>query len=217
MGLADELRRIESELPPDWAEARLRLRLADPAQADRAAALLGPLTPGRGEAVLSFSVTRGGAGPLPELARRLLARLDAEGIVGALEVVSSEAADVEAEAGPTVGRAALADRWTAAVAGLPADWSDVYAELELGSTDHLERGALLTAPLNPARHGDKPVFRFRSARRFGYGASPGMVRRCLERLDAEKIRGDVRILYALSETHPVATQGPVWRVGHRSV
>jgi hypothetical protein len=40
-----------------------------------------------------------------------------------------------------------------------------------------------------------------------------MVRRCLERLDATGIPGTVRILRALSDTHPVQTQGPVWYVG----
>jgi hypothetical protein len=59
--------------------------------------------------------------------------------------------------------------------------------------------------------------RFRVARRFGYGASAGMVRRCLERLDREGITGRVRILRALSDSRPVATQGPVWYVGGKSV
>jgi hypothetical protein len=40
-----------------------------------------------------------------------------------------------------------------------------------------------------------------------------MARRCLERLDAEGITGAVRVLRALSDTRPVATQGPVWYVG----
>jgi hypothetical protein len=39
------------------------------------------------------------------------------------------------------------------------------------------------------------------------------VRRCLERLDAAGIPGRVRIVRALSDTQPVATQGPVWYVG----
>ena len=213
MGLADELRRIESELPPDWTEARLRLRLAEDAAANRAAAVLAPLAPGRADAELRFSIARSGGGPLPELTRRLLARLDAERIGGALELVSSDAG----VSIPEPRRATLAETWDAAVAGLPPDWSDAYAELDLTSTDYLERAALLTAPLNPARHGERPAFRFRCARRFGYGASAGMVRRCLERLDAEGIRGDVRILRALSDTHSVSTQGPVWRVDGRSV
>ena len=43
-----------------------------------------------------------------------------------------------------------------------------------------------------------------------------MVRRCLERCDSEGIRGTVTILLALSDTHPVATQGPVWQVAGRT-
>jgi hypothetical protein len=44
-----------------------------------------------------------------------------------------------------------------------------------------------------------------------------MARRCLQRLDEERIRGAVRVLRALSDTRPVQTQGPVWYVGGRSV
>jgi hypothetical protein len=44
-----------------------------------------------------------------------------------------------------------------------------------------------------------------------------MVRRCLERLDAEPIPAEVRIVRALSDSHPVATQGPVWYLGGRPV
>jgi hypothetical protein len=61
------------------------------------------------------------------------------------------------------------------------------------------------------------VLRFRVARRFGYGASPGMARRCLERLDAEQITGELRVLHVMSDSKPVATQGPVWYVGGRTV
>ena len=73
------------------------------------------------------------------------------------------------------------------------------------------------APLNPARYGDTPGFRFRCARRFGYGASPAMVRRCLARLDERGIPGELHILHALSDTKPVGTQGPVWYVGGKAV
>jgi hypothetical protein len=44
-----------------------------------------------------------------------------------------------------------------------------------------------------------------------------VVRRCLARLDEERIPGEVRVLRAMSDTHPVATQGPVWRIGERAV
>jgi hypothetical protein len=118
---------------------------------------------------------------------------------------------------PETPRRSLAATWDAEVAALPPDWSDVYAELELRSTDNLEQGALLAAPINPARVDERPAFRFRCARRFGYGAAPGMVRRCLERLDSADIRGEVHILRALSDTKPWATQGPVWYVDGRPV
>jgi hypothetical protein len=44
-----------------------------------------------------------------------------------------------------------------------------------------------------------------------------MVRRCFERVDEAGITGDVRVLWALSDTHPVATQGPVWYFEGRPV
>jgi hypothetical protein len=213
VGLVDQWRGIERQLPDDWADARLRLRLTNADQLDRAAALLAPLNPGRGRAELRFFTARRGAGPLPDLLARLLGRLDRERIAGTLELVSSD----RAKPPPAIARRTLPEEWDAAAAALPPDWSDLYVEIELHSTDYLERAALLMAPLNPARYGGRPGFRFRAARTFGYGASPGMVRRCLERLEAERIRGEVRILRALSDTRPVATQGPVWRVGGRSV
>jgi hypothetical protein len=40
-----------------------------------------------------------------------------------------------------------------------------------------------------------------------------MVRRCLGRLDESGIPGKVEVLRALSDTHHVSTQGPVWYVG----
>jgi hypothetical protein len=116
-----------------------------------------------------------------------------------------------------VARATLAESWAAALATLPPDWSDQYAEVELLSTDYVERAALLMAPLNPRRDGGKPSLRFRSAASFGYGASPDMVRRCLERCDAEQIRGTVHVLRVLSDTDPVQTQGPVWYLAGRTV
>ena len=89
-------------------------------------------------------------------------------------------------------REPVAGQWDTALAGLPADWSDLLCELQLTSTDHLARAALLTAPINPTRVPDRTAFRFRVARMFGYGASPEMTRRCLERLDAEDFRGRPR-------------------------
>jgi hypothetical protein len=145
--------------------------------------------------------------------RRALRRLDEERIHGTLELLASGEAVIE----PQNARPTLAASWDAEQEALPADWSDVHAEVELRSTDHLERTALLLAPLNPTRVGDRPAFRFRVASRYGYGASPGMARRCLERLDEERILGRVRVLRALSDVRPVATQGAVWYVGGKAV
>ena len=44
-----------------------------------------------------------------------------------------------------------------------------------------------------------------------------MVRRCLQRLDDEGIPGELRILRVLSDSKPVATQGPVWYVEGKAV
>ena len=216
MRLVDQWRELVSSLPEDWSDARLVLTVHDDAVCERAAALLAPANPGRSDKRIRFYTTRRGAGVGPEAIRRMLRRIDEARIEGELELVASggpSAAPVQA----THARPSLAESWAAALAGLPQDWSDVYAELELTSTDHLEPAALALSPVNPARYGGRPGFRFRSAREFGYGASPEMVRRCLERLDERGIRGEVRILRALSDTKAVETQGPVWYIGGRSV
>jgi hypothetical protein len=93
---------------------------------------------------------------------------------------------------------------------LPADWSDLVAEVRLDSTDYVEHAAVLCIQMNPRRVGERAAFRFRAAHHAGYGVSPEMARRCLERCDASNIRGSVAILRALSDTDLVGTQGPVW-------
>ena len=214
MALVDQWRAIEDGLPEGWDEARLRLTVQDDGDCDRAAGLLGPLNPGRHGKVVSLSAAKRGVGSSAGLVGRLLALLDEAGIDGTLELVRAN------EAPPAAAlreHPALAEQWDRLTAGLPPDWSDVYGEIELRSSDYLERGALLLAPLNPARAGNGAAYRFRVARRRGYGASGEMAKRCFERLDAESIRGELRILYALSDTQPVYTQGPVWYVGGRVV
>ena len=217
MNLVDQWQAIERGLPEGWGDARLRLTVADEGQCERAAALLGPASPGRHGREISFFVARRGAGPSPELVKRLLRRLYQEGIDGKLELVGSDRPADVAHGAVAARWQPFAEAWDAQLAALPDDWSDLYGEAELFSSDYLERAALLMAPLNPARYGSKPGFRFRVARRFGYGASPEMARRCFERLDEEGIRGVVRVLHALSDTRPVQTQGPVWYLGGRSV
>jgi hypothetical protein len=213
--LVGQFNAIERELPERWGAAQLRLTVADDGRCDRAAALLGPVNPGRRGKQIRFAVARRGTGVAPDGIRRLLRRLDQERIGGELELVAAEEA-AQAQA-PARATRKLADQWGEALAALPPDWTDVYGEVRLDSTDFLERAALLLSPANPARYGGPTGFRFRCAKTFGYGASPVMVTRCLERCDAEGITGAVEILRALSDTFPVATQGPVWYVGGRSV
>jgi hypothetical protein len=210
VGVVDQWQAIQRYLPEGWGDARLQLTIPDLGDCDRAAALLAPVGPGRRGKVISFSTSRSGAGPSPEVIRRLLARLDREGIDGRLVLVAASEAE---RAALPVEAQRFVPAWDELLAALPDDWSDLYAEVELLSSDYLERAALLMAPLNPGRYGGKPGFRFRVARRFGYGASPEMARRCLHRVDEEGARGAVSILRVLSDTRPVQTQGPVWYVG----
>jgi hypothetical protein len=205
---------IVRSLPEGWGEVRLHLTLGDEEQAARAAALLGPANPARHGKAIWLYVSRVGGGTGPELVDRLLRRLHYDRIDGELKLVDVTEGAVKV---PEDKRSALVERWDALLAELPADWSDLWAEVELTSSDYLEPGALLLAPVNPARAGTRLAYRFRVARRFGYGASAEMAHRCLERLDEEGITGEVRILRALSDTKPVATQGPVWYVGGKAV
>ena len=202
---------LEQALPPNWTEIRVALTVPA-ADRDRAAALLGGANPlRRSDQLRLFVSRRGGFGP--EAFRRALLRLDRQGIGGRLEL--EHVTEAEPEVAPEAR--ALAAQWDAMTANLPPDWSDMLAEVALRSSDQLERAALLVSPTNPLRVDDSLVLRFRVARRFGYGVAAGMMRRSLERLDEEQIPGALRILRVLADTDPVGTQGPVWRVGGRSV
>ncbi|MGH2996315.1 MAG: hypothetical protein ACRDON_01715 [Gaiellaceae bacterium] len=220
MALAERFQEAVRGLPRGWERARVDVTVEDPEQADRAALILAPATPGRNGGTFRLQVHSASEGlaPTPELVRRMLARLDASGIRGRLRLVGHEQ-PTEAARAPAPGgdRRALAAQWDALLSRLPPDWSDLYAEVELHSTDYLERGALLLAPVNPARYGGRAAFSFRAARDKGYGVAPVMARRCFERLDQERITGGLRALRVLSGTHLASTQGPVWLVGGRSV
>ena len=206
MSVAEQYRELESRLPAEWADARFVLNVEDASRAERAASMLTAFQPGRVGGQVRFSVPRRGG--KREQARRMMERIDREGIKGDLELVTAseappEPAEFRAEWAPA------AEQWDRAFAALPVDWTDVYAQVELDSSDFLDRGALLMAPLNPARYSDAIGFRFRVGR-YGYGAAPEMTRRCFERLDTEGIGARVTILHALADTKPVMTQGPVW-------
>ena len=212
MRLVEQWRRTLKELPPDWAEVSLALLVLRDDQRSAAAALLGPASPGFAGDELRLSVQHAG-GVSPQRFAKLLAKLDDERIRGTLRVLDTAAAAPHVER----PRESLAAAWAEALETLPADWSDLYCELELTSSDHLDGAALRLAPLNPARVPGRVALRFRVAHRFGYGASPEMTARCLARLDEAGIPGRPKILRILSDTHNVATQGPVWRVEGRAV
>jgi hypothetical protein len=213
MRLVEQWRRLRSELPENWGEVTLDVSVPRAELRPRAAALLGPAGPGRYGDALRLSVYRAGGGIGPDQAEKLFGKLDEERIRATI-ALGSVGERTEREVVP---RTSLAGAWDAAATALPTDWSDLLCELELTSSDHLQRGALLLAPVNPARDGKRIAFRFRVAQSFGYGASPQMTRRCLARVDEEGIPGRLTILRALSDTDNVATQGPVWRVGGKAV
>ena len=212
MRAADQWALLETDLGSNWTEARLAFTPEGSTTA--AAAILAPLGPGRVEGQLRFHVTRTGSGP--ERLRNLLERLDRRRVWGTLSLIDSTqaqpvVAQVPAQSAP------LVDAWDTTVETLATGWSDLRCELELDSSDHLPRAALLGAPMNPTRNPEAVALRFRVSGKKGYGVSPGMARRCFERMDAAGITGRISVLGALSDTENAITQGPVWRVAGRSV
>lgn len=217
MRLAEQWSEVQAELERRWETASLALTLADEGDAERAALVLGPAAPMRQDGAFRLEVSRRPrpVGTSAAVLARVLARLDREGVAGRLELVGVGGRPAE-EAG-TGAAGSLAGEWRAIVAALPADWSHALATVELRSTDFVDRAALRLSPLNPQLVDGRSTLSFRVARTTGYGASSGMAERCLARLDAERITGRVFVQQAVSEARPVATQGPVWRVGGRSV
>jgi hypothetical protein len=215
MALTDQWALLEADLAADWTTARVGIDLADPSSADETLAALAPLQPLRSmTGSISIRISRNGAGPGTDALRRGLARLDAKGIGARVAIVAVEVAPVAVASRPAP---TLVGSWLAELATVPADWSDIVAEIELDSSDYLDPAAVHLAPVNPRLVGPLTVLRFRSARQFGYGASAGMVGACLERCDDAGIRGRVHIIQTLCDTQPVGTQGPVWRLHGETV
>jgi hypothetical protein len=209
--LVEQWNQVQSGLDPSWSDVRLSLRIDNDRARERAVALLAPAGPGRSGVMIRFYVTRSGRGLGPEAARRLLGRIDNERIRGQLTLMGTS----ETEAPQEIARPKLAAEWQAALEMLPSDWSDLVAELELDSSVDVDRAAVLCAPLNPMQLTGKPGFGFRCANNRGYGASAGMVGRCLTRLDEAGITGNVRVMRVLSDVHPLGTQGATFLVGRR--
>src|SRR4051794_15785226 len=222
MSLVEQWDSIVARLDDDWVDAGLRLALPDETDARRAASMLGALGPSRSGNVVSFFAVRRGGTPTPQSVRRGLERLDAEWLDGNLVLARSTAPEPVAETA-TATPAAVAEQptlvaaWDLLTATLPPDWSDLYVEIALGSSDYVARASLRMTPLNARRAPGRSALRFRCARTYGYGGSPQMSRRCLERCDEDGIRGELRLLRVLSDTIPVGTQGPVWNIEGRTV
>jgi len=214
--LVEQWSELQAALPQGWQRASLTLELTDPEQADRAAVVLGPAAPWRVGSTFRLDVVRraGAVGADPGLVERTLARLDAEGLTGTLSLAAGPEEAAEAE--PTAQRS-LARDWQELLDALPPDWSHALVHVRLDSSDYVDRAALLLAPANPQLVDDLSTLQIRTASHVGYGVSPEMLRRCFERLDRERITGRIEIVQTVSDAHPVATQGPVFRLGGRSV
>jgi hypothetical protein len=216
MTLVDQWRTIEADLPPDWEDVRLTLTTEQPGDLARAAQVLGPISVGKVGSTLVFTVRRAGGSQSPEVARRLFGRLDRERTWCSLEQPQVQTA-TRISAADAGSPPSLVAGWDAALAPLPSDWTDLLCELELDSSDYLDRAALLCAPLNPTRDPSRLAFTFRCSGRSGYGVSQSMARRCFERLDEAGIVGSTHVLRVVSDVNNVDTQGPVWLVGGKTL
>ena len=211
----DQWAALEEDLGPRWEAAKLSFSAEEARAVPESATVLAPLGPGRAGRALQFEVARLGGGP--EKLRNLLGRLDDKRIWGTLELLEARQATEPGLHAVPAPRATLASAWDQELAKLAPGWRDLLCELELDSSDYVPRAALFGAPLNPTRRHDALALRFRVSDGGGYGTSPGMARRCLERMDAEGITGRVTVLHGLADTDRAATQGPVWRIGGKSV
>jgi hypothetical protein len=195
MRAVDQWAQIEADLDPRWSE--IRLAFTPEGAPAPAAAALGPLQPVRVGTEFRFHALRAEGGA--ERTRNTLRTLDRKriwGTLGLIEAAGGAASEPEAE-------------------GLAPQVS--LAELELDSSDHVPRAALLGAPINPTRVPGEIALRFRASGKQGYGVSEPMARRCFERMDADGITGRIRTIYEISDSENAVTQGPVWRIAGRSV
>jgi hypothetical protein len=217
MKLVDQWRSIEDGLPSGWEDVRLTLTTEQPSDLPRAAQVLGSINVGKVGSALVFHVRSAGGQEGPQAAKRLFERLDRERTWCHLEQshVQTGTSAPTAETAPVI--TSVAESWDVALSPLPDDWTDLLCELEIDSSDYLDRTALLCAPLNPTRVVSRLAFTFRCSGRSGYGVSPAMARRCFERLDHDGIGCSTRVLRVLSNTDNVDTQGPVWLVGGQTL
>ena len=171
-----------------------------------------PLQPfRRGRVVLRSRSRATAAAPSPERVARLLDGSTASGSRGTIELVALAAAAVAAS---SARRPPLAESWAAALATLPADWSDLLGEIELDSSDYLERAALLCAAQSAPRRRARGAA-FRGARQLRLRRLAA--RWCAAASSAATPSGSAaRSRPARALGHPSRrTQGPVWQIGGR--
>ena len=213
MRLVEQWNAIEQGLDPRWSDARLVLTIDDETQPRRALALLAPAGPGRAGNAIRFYATRA--------RRRCSDPKRCDDICAGSTTKASAAAELvvvrrRAGAPPRSRARRLAAEWDAALAALPGDWSDLLCELELTSSDHIERAALLARPDQSGAGGT-------DARASASGARTASATARRPAWCAAASRGstrtpsaaDMRIARALSDVHPVGTQGATFLVGRR--
>ena len=218
--LVDQWRTVETELPPDWSSARLRIRPEDPAEAGEVGRILGPMTAGRVGDEIVVTVERAGGrrraagGSAPVRISRRGTRL----VRDRAAPRSSTRPPPPARSRPSRGSPSPGSTLRGSVArraGDPAARTGATCWPRSRST----RATTSTAGRCCAHRSTRPATvtasRSRSGARSraGYGASAAMAGRCFARCDEEAITGRVSILRTLSETDLIGTQGPAWRVG----
>ena len=205
MALAERADEILRGLPRGWERARLELTVEEAEEADRAAVILAPAAPGPPGRTFACTSRRGagGLGTTPDWPGACSRGSTGQGIRGRL-CGSPRHERRRQDAAPSAARPRGSARrsrppGTRSCGDCRPTGRDLYAEVELDSSDYLERGALLLAPVNPLARGG-PGFRFRAAshaatasrRRWPGAASSGSTTRARG--------GRLRVLRVLSDT-----------------
>ena len=191
MGLAEQWNAIEQGLDPRWSDARLDLAIDDPARRDRAAALLAPAGPGR----------IGRDDPLRRDARRRRCRtrsaFDACCAGSTRKASPARSRSLGSADAPAQPRRPRGRR--SPPTGTPRSRCCRPTGATSSASSSSRRPTTSSAARccsrrsTRSRRAGRTGFRFRCAHTFGYGASAGMVRRCLARLDEDGIPGEVRV------------------------
>ena len=194
MKLVDQWRTIEDGLPAGWEDVRLTLTTEQPGDLPRAAQVLGSINVGKVGSTLVFHVSRAGGPRAPQAATRLFERLDRDRTWCQLEqshvqTRRAAAAGGDRRAAPHRRRPRSPRAGTQPSRRCRPTGPTFSASSRSSRATHLDRAALLCAPLNPTRDALRLVFTFRCSGRSGYGVSRSMARRCFERLDNDGIKG----------------------------